>query len=89
MSEPARHGQRSLSRREHDAARRALTLVATAPATQGHLSWTWPSWGDIGQALAVHGSDTYYAFVVGAYTAAGHSKMIIAATADSCSTCVT
>ncbi|HEY7970473.1 MAG TPA: hypothetical protein VID95_10800 [Candidatus Limnocylindrales bacterium] len=68
---------------------KALILVATAPATQGHVSWTWPSWGNIGQALAVHGSDTYYAFVVGAYTAAGHSKMIIAATAHACSTCTT
>jgi hypothetical protein len=66
-----------------------LTLVATAPAAQGHASWTWPSWGNIGQALAVNGSETYYAFVVGAYTAVGHSKMIIAATADYCSTCTT
>jgi hypothetical protein len=68
---------------------KALTLVATAPAAQGRVSWTWPSWGNIGQALAVHGSDTYYAFVVGAYTTAGHSKMIIAATAGACSTCTT
>ncbi len=66
---------------------KALTLVATAPATQGHVSWTWPSWGNIGGALAVHGSDTYYAFVVAAYTPAGHSKMIIAATASACSKC--
>ena len=67
----------------------ALTLVASAPAAQGRVSWTWPSWGNIGQALAVHGSDTYYAFVVGAYTAAGHSKLMIAATAGACSTCTT
>jgi len=66
-----------------------LTLVAKAPATQGHVSWTWPSWGNIGQALAIHGSDTYYAFVIGAYTATGHSKLIIAATASACSTCLT
>jgi hypothetical protein len=68
--------------------RSKLTLVATAPAAKGRVTWTWPSWGDIGGALAVHGSDSYYAFVVGAYGAAGHSKLIVAVTASTCVGCM-
>ena len=64
-----------------------LTLVATAPAGEGRVSWTWPSWGDIGGALAVHGDDSYYAFVVDASDAAGRSAMTVAVTARSCLGC--
>jgi hypothetical protein len=64
-----------------------LSLVATAPAAAGRVSWTSPGFGDIGAALAEYGGKDFYAFVIGAYSAAGHSRMAIAATAQYCPDC--
>lgn len=62
-------------------------LIATAPASKGKVSWTWPAWDDIGGAVMAHGDKTYEAVVIAAYNAAGHSKFIIIASAEWCPDC--
>ena len=64
-----------------------LKLIAKAPASNGRVSWTGPAWQDNVQtnepqfrAYGVdrHDDDIYFAIVLAAYNAAGHSKFIIA-----------
>lgn len=68
---------------------KAMTLVATAPAAAGEATWTSAGFGNIGQALAEYDGKDFYAFVIGAYNAAGHSKLFIADTAAYCPACTT
>ena len=67
----------------------ARKLIAKAPASKGKIVWTGPSWRDLVQgdtggtaytAYGVdrHGDDIYFAIVLAAYNAAGHSKFVIA-----------
>ena len=62
-------------------------LIARAPASKGKVSWTWPAWEDIGGNVAANGSTTYASIVVAAYNAAGHSRFVIVATGEFCSSC--
>jgi hypothetical protein len=62
-------------------------LIARAPASQGKVSWSWPIWDDIGDAVMANGSNYYEAIVVAAYNAAGHSKFIIVVTSEYCPAC--
>lgn len=62
-------------------------LIARAPASDGKVSWTWPAWEDIGEAVMAHGATYYEAIVVAAYNPAGHSKFIIVVTAERCPDC--
>jgi hypothetical protein len=56
------------------------TLLATAPASHGEVSWTWTGTFDCeGPGPAYDPSGTaYYAIVLAAYNAAGHSIFAIA-----------
>ena len=67
----------------------ARKLIAKAPASKGKIVWNGPSWRDLVQgdtggtaytAYGVdrHGDDIYFAIVLAAYNAAGHSKFVIA-----------
>ncbi len=68
----------------------ARKLIAKAPASKGKIIWEGPAWrnlmvqadpgGPRDQRYAVdrHGDETYFAIVVSAYNAAGHSRFIIA-----------
>jgi hypothetical protein len=63
-------------------------LIATAKASKGAVSWTWPNWDDVGGAVMAHNSATYQALVIAAYNSAGHSKFIIIAAGEYCPDCV-
>ena len=66
----------------------SLEPIADAPASAGKVSWTWPSWDDIGGAvMARSGDSVYWSVVIAAYTASGHSKFAIVKTAIRCGTC--
>jgi hypothetical protein len=65
-----------------------LKLIERAPSSKGSVSWTWPSSEVTGDWVAIHGSDTYYAVLVGAYNDAGQSRLIIANSANACPGCV-
>ncbi len=57
-----------------------LTLLATAPASKGHVSWTWTGTFDCegpGPAYDPRGP-AYHAVVIAAYSASGHSIFAIA-----------
>jgi len=57
-----------------------LTLLATAPASEGHVSWTWTGTFDCegpGPAYDPRGPG-YHAVVIAAYGASGHSIFAIA-----------
>jgi len=57
-----------------------LTLLATAPASEGHVSWTWTGTFDCegpGPAYDPRGPG-YHAVVIAAYSASGHSIFAIA-----------
>jgi hypothetical protein len=62
-------------------------LIATAPASKGSVSWTWPNWEDVGGAVMAHGSTIYEAVVIAAYNADGHSKFIIVESGEWCPDC--
>jgi hypothetical protein len=62
-------------------------LIATAPASAGKVSWTWPSWDDVGGAVMGHGDTLYQAIVIAAYGPAGHSKFIIVRSGEWCPDC--
>ena len=62
-------------------------LIAKALASKGEVSWTWPSWDDVGGAVMAHGSSVYEAVVVAAYNDARHSKFIIVRSGESCPKC--
>jgi hypothetical protein len=62
-------------------------LIATAPASKGAVSWTWPNWDDVGGAVMAHNSATYQALVIAAYNSAGHSKFIIIVSGEFCPEC--
>jgi hypothetical protein len=64
-------------------------LVATAPAADGRVTWSWPGWGDIGAALGTYNGEDFYAFVIGGNNAAGNSPLYIMATSAYCPTCTT
>ena len=66
----------------------ALRLIAQAPGTAGKLSWTWPSWDDVGGAvMSPPGGPVYWSVVIAAYDASGHSKFAIVQTSIRCATC--
>jgi hypothetical protein len=64
-----------------------LDLIGRAPASDGSISWTWPTPEILGGALASDGATDYYAFLVGAYDAAGQSRLVIAKSAKACPDC--
>jgi len=66
---------------------RVRELIATAAAARGKVSWTWPSWDDVGGAVMADANHVYESIVVAAYSDTGHSKFIIVATGEYCSTC--
>ncbi len=57
------------------------TLLATAPASDGVVSWTWTGTFDCGDPDPAYDPDgpAYYAVVLAAYNASGHSVFAIAA----------
>jgi hypothetical protein len=65
-----------------------LKLIARAPASNGSISWTWPTPEVLGGALASDGTTDYYAFLVGAYSIGGQSRLVIVKSATACPGCV-
>jgi hypothetical protein len=65
-----------------------LELIARAPASKGSVSWAWPTPEVLGGGLASDGTNDYYAFLVGAYSAAGQSRLVIVKSATACPGCV-
>jgi hypothetical protein len=66
----------------------ALKVIQRAPASKGSVSWTWPTSEVTGDWVGSDGPNLYYAFLVGAYNAAGQSRLVIATSANACPGCV-
>lgn len=60
--------------------RSARTLLATAPASDGKVSWSWTQWAgcDIGHIASDPDGPGYYSIVLAAYNSAGNSVFAIA-----------
>ena len=65
-----------------------LELIARAPASKGSVSWTFPTSEVTGPGLASKNGTDYYAFLIGAYGAAGQSRLVIVKSATACPGCV-
>jgi len=65
-----------------------LKQIERAPSSKGSISWTWPTSEVSGDWVGMDESNTYYAFLVGAYNAAGQSRLVIAKSANACPGCV-